>query len=94
VARPKTASACHAGIGDSLVPRKKRVKVTDGNVNMKTMTCFAVKVPINAAQEHFKKRLAAEFDAVCELVKKAEDLSRGKNGQSLPQPEAPVVASQ
>jgi hypothetical protein len=85
MARPKIASARRAGIEDSPVPRTKRVKVTDDDV--------AIKVPANAAQEHFKKRVAVEFDALCQLVKKAEVLSRGKNGRSLPRPEAPVVAS-
>jgi hypothetical protein len=85
MARPKIASARRAGIEDSPVPRTKRVKVTDDDV--------AIKVPANAAQEHFKKRVAVEFDALCQLVKKAEVLSRGKNGRSVPRPEAPVVAS-
>jgi hypothetical protein len=37
--------------------------------------------------------VAAEFNTLCELVKKAEVLPHDKNRRSVPRPEAPVMTS-
>ncbi|KAL6634022.1 hypothetical protein ACP70R_026693 [Stipagrostis hirtigluma subsp. patula] len=84
----RESSAGRAGAEEFSAPTRKRAKVAHDDVGVE-MGVLAV----DPAPELFRKRMASELDALRNLVKKAELLCRGKNGQFLatgPRAEAPM----